>query len=186
MARLALTATQHKQRWLRAFVRIASNDGSNGKASFSSDRKRSRTLSSTISLPRNMIFSAISDPSTVAGFGYRYQSSESSTRTFRNPLHRDPSRISSSVGSIYRPPNYLLGLDNDPVMLPADNHLVADSIRSCIKIDEDEPSENETSTNDKSLTTELSICFLGTGAGSPANVRSTSCTLLKLSLIIKC
>ena len=181
MARLAPTATQHKQRWLRAFVRIASNDASNGRASFSSDRKRSRTLCSTISLPRNLHFSAISDPSTIAGFRHRYLSSESSTRNFRNPLHRDPSRISSSVGSIYRPPNYLLGVDNDPVMLPADNHLVADSIRSCIKIDEDDPSENEPSTNDKSLTTELSICFLGTGAGSPANVRSTSCTLLKLS-----
>ena len=64
---------------------------------------------------------------------------------------------------------------------------MADSIRSCIKIDEDEYSENAGNTDDwkdpqkKGLRTEMSLCFLGTGAGSPANIRSSSCTLLRIS-----
>jgi ribonuclease Z len=77
------------------------------------------------------------------------------------------------------------------VILPADDYVLADSVRSCIKIDEIDEYNNE---NDASSTCnenwkdprkkelkEMSLCFIGTGAGSPANIRSTSCTLLKLS-----
>jgi ribonuclease Z len=73
------------------------------------------------------------------------------------------------------------------VLLPTDDNVAADSVRSCIKIDEDESDNNIVDNevwrdpHEKGLSTELSLCFLGTGAGSPANVRSTSCTLLKLA-----
>ena len=187
MSRSAVTMSQQKQRWLRAFGRIATQSVSIGRTSFSFERKRARIIYSATSIPNSIFSPAANGLSThnsnTSGGIPRYHSSES---TFRNPLHRNPSRIASSVGSIYRPPDYLLGTDNNAVMLPVDDHVVADSIRSCIKIDDDEPGVTDTAErsknhHNKNRTTELSICFLGTGAGNPTSIRSTSCTLLKLS-----
>lgn len=178
--------TQQKQRWFQAVCRISGYyRASNGRALFSSDRKRARTNYSNLSSNIN-----VRSPTTNTTAPYspntdcilRYHSS---TSAFRNPLHRNPSRISSSVGSIYKPPSYLLGTDNDPALLPENDHVVADCVRSCIKIDEEEYSDHQTGDwkdpHDNGRSTEMSLCFLGTGAGSPANIRSTSCTLLKLS-----
>jgi ribonuclease BN (tRNA processing enzyme) len=115
----------------------------------------------------------------------------------RRPLHRNPSRIESAIGSIYRPPDFFLGI-NDPIeedsddadnddgnssslFLPEDDTILSDSIGSCIKVEDDDEIGDETrcATTD-GRNTEMSVCFLGTGAGSPACSRSTSGTLLKL------
>eukprot|EP00533_Pseudo-nitzschia_delicatissima_P007522 CAMPEP_0116077930 /NCGR_PEP_ID=MMETSP0327-20121206/332_1 /TAXON_ID=44447 /ORGANISM="Pseudo-nitzschia delicatissima, Strain B596" /LENGTH=199 /DNA_ID=CAMNT_0003568443 /DNA_START=151 /DNA_END=748 /DNA_ORIENTATION=+ len=171
-----VTISGQRQRCFQAGIRIGNSGARNGRAAFSSDRKRARTLCVAAMSPKNFIFPVKKNSTIYKCISPRHSSSSA----FRNPLHHKPSRISSSVGSIYKPPDYLLGIDDDPVILPADDQVVvADSIRSCIKIDED-PSDAD-STKDMSLTTEMSICFLGTGAGSPANIRSTTCTLLKLS-----
>ncbi len=170
-----VTISRQRQRCFQAGIRIGNSGARNGRAAFSSDRKRARTPCVAAMSPKNFIFPVKKNSTIYKCISPRHSSSSA----FRNPLHHKPSRISSSVGSIYKPPDYLLGIDDDPVILPADDHVLADSIRSCIKIDED-PSDAD-STKDMSLTTEMSICFLGTGAGSPANIRSTTCTLLKLS-----
>jgi len=129
------------------------------------------------------------------------------------PLHRNPSRIVSAIGSIYRPPDFFLGVDdtnNDNsdidgredddgcgpfLFLPEDDTVVAESIGSCIKIEDDnekngmnnnnnddqDQDQDYTRYNNNGLSTEMSICFLGTGAGSPACQRSTSGTVVKLA-----
>ena len=201
MARVAVTITQQKQRWFRAYCQISNYSARSGNAPSASDRKRARSVCVT-AVTSSMNNSLCCTTDSLATYNsntsgnsiqLRYHSStpESTTPTFRSPLHRNPSRITSSVGSIYRPPNYLLGTDNKPVILPVDDYVLADSVRSCIKVDEtdeynnendDSSTENEKWKNprDKELK-EMSLCFIGTGAGSPANIRSTSCTLLKLS-----
>lgn len=176
MNMVGVTISRQRQRSFQAGSRIANRGPCNGRAAFSSERKRARTQCVAALFSSNFVF-PVKNNSTIYKCASRHHSSSSSA--FRNPLHRNPSRISSSVGSIYKPPDYLLGIDDDPVMLPVDDQVVADSIRSCIKIDE-HPSDPD-STRDMSLNTEMSICFLGTGAGSPANIRSTTCTLMKLS-----
>jgi ribonuclease BN (tRNA processing enzyme) len=121
------------------------------------------------------------------------ESSSGSSVYRRRPLHSNPSRIESAIGSIYRPPDFFLGI-NDPVeedgddagydaslFLPEDDKILSDSIGSCIKVeDDDDENGNETRCATDGRNTEMSVCFLGTGAGSPACSRSTSGTLLKL------
>lgn len=193
MTRVSATMTQQKQRWLRSYWRFLSGSACNDRRpSVCSYRKRGRRpFSATAVLDNPLYFAAnalaVKRSNDFCIARYHSSNSDSTSTKFLNPLHRNPSRISSSVGSIYSPPSYLLGTDNNPVVLPVDDYVVADSIRSCIKIDEDEYNENNTNTDDwkdshdKGLGTEMSLCFLGTGAGSPANIRSTSCALLKLS-----
>ena len=205
-------------RWVRTCSRMSGSARSIRNASVSSKRKRRRQCATTIL--QNMSTSTINIADhanknyvtlrgiSTVGFCRHHSSiskSMSTTTTtpstFRNPLHRNPSRISSAVGSIYKPPDYFLGIDNDdgdgnPMVLPCDDMALMESIRSCIKIDEDEYDDNDDDNNnndddnnnngwnnlhEKGLNTEMSLCFLGTGAGSPANIRSTSGTLLKLA-----
>ena len=105
---------------------------------------------------------------------------------YRRPLHRNPSRIISAIGSIYRPPDFFLDGHGSSLFLPEDDTILSDSIGSCIKDKDDDDDDaigdekTRCATNGRA-DTEMSVCFLGTGAGSPASSRSTSGTLLKLS-----
>ena len=101
----------------------------------------------------------------------------------RRPLHRNPSRIISAIGSIYRPPDFFLDGHGSSLFLPEDDTILSDSIGSCIKDEDDDDviGDDKTTYSTNGPDTEMSVCFLGTGAGSPASSRSTSGTLLKLS-----
>ena len=153
-------------------------------------------------------------PSSSASTSTSTSTSTSPPSPFHHrPLHRNPSRIVSAIGSIYRPPDFFLGVDdtdNDTsddnyhsdnggskdddgfgpfLFLPEDDTVVAESIGSCIKIEDDndndinndDQDQDYTRYNNNGLSTEMSICFIGTGAGSPACQRSTSGTVVKLA-----
>ena len=201
-----MTITQQKQRWFRAYYQISNYSARSENYSSASNRKRAGSVCATATSTMNNSLcckadslAAYSSNTSGSSIQLRYCSStpESTTPTFRNPLHRNPSRISSSVGSIYKPPNYLLGTDSNPVILPVDDSVLADSVRSCIKVDETDEcnnkNEDDASNSNGSIGhkkwknprnkkfEEMSLCFIGTGSGSPSNIRSTSCTILKLS-----
>ena len=125
-----------------------------------------------------------------------------------------PRKIVSGIGSIYKPPDFFLGIhknnnnnhdnnlaSNSSLFLPIDDTIVEKSIGSCVKIDEHHEGEEETmiltsddnnSNNNSSSRrrrggggdsmsdTGMSICFLGTGAGSPGCYRSTTSTLVRM------